>query len=535
MAVPKQMSEHFTKENLLKSIFWVSCFLAVMIGLLASWVAISGISERLEDRKRYLEGQNRLIREAAGVAVQPNEQTLKTIKQMTEDTSKNVYLAWRALAKDQKKPGDIWSDAVEPSPNALPVDFLREVRSLKTGDDIKRVYLEQFANTMDRQVYFVLDKLQRRKTEVRRTQLNPQTGQLEIVHRGDGSEIWEDAERMKKTPRGGSGAGLPGLGNRDNPSNNMHLRELGNVYWKNPEILSLIQTGKVLESVEVWYMLEDLLIYDSLFDVINETNKEAGNDPNKAIIKEIVELKLGKAAAGPVSAYLKSQEVTGESGSSSGGGFGGGGIGSLQPIRRDKSSDGRGSLGGGSTGMSGGSQEEVPLVSKQESLAKALVEGRYVEDGKLEQFKRIPVQMKVLIDQRYVSDFLVNCADSTMPIDVLNVTITLNQNGLEAAQGRTVTPPYDSYTIPVEILGAITIFNSPDNSEMAEKFKEGTATVNATDLVSDVDVQKTDGLDESAELPMEEESSAGSGRPEGPEMKRGPGEEAEGGLVPTPL
>jgi hypothetical protein len=65
-------------------------------------------------------------------------------------------------------------------------------------------------------------------------------------------------------------------------------------------------------------------------------------------------------------------------------------------------------------------------LSKEEAVA-----NRYVDDkgNPLEtieenaQFRRMPVYLELLVDQRYTQDILVHCANCPMPIDVLWVRI----------------------------------------------------------------------------------------------------------------
>ena len=69
--------------------------------------------------------------------------------------------------------------------------------------------------------------------------------------------------------------------------------------------------------------------------------------------------------------------------------------------------------------------------ARAEAAQKRALRGRYVDaSGKPEidpdltgQFRRMPVVLEFVADQRYISDILVNCANCPMPIDVLWVTI----------------------------------------------------------------------------------------------------------------
>jgi hypothetical protein len=170
-------------------------------------------------------------------------------------------------------------------------------------------------------------------------------------------------------------------------------------------------------------------------------------------------------------------------------------------------------------------------ASLEERLKIGLLEGRYVDQegkplGASEtggEFKRMPVRMLLLVDQRRISRLLVNCANSSMPVEVTKVALNpgkgaINLGGMtggfvgsgeEGGRGMMSYPgatgmmgpvgpmmpstdmfeeetymgasegmgsarrgeQQTSYDIPIEIQGIIYIFNPPDR----EKLGAGTA------------------------------------------------------------
>jgi len=99
-------------------------------------------------------------------------------------------------------------------------------------------------------------------------------------------------------------------------------------------------------------------------------------------------------------------------------GMGGGGFGG----------DSGGGFGSSDMGMGGTGMTAAAMAEQARRMA---MMGRYVDaDGTplMEpdlsgQFRRMPVYLQLRVDQRFISDILVNCANCPMPIDVLWVTV----------------------------------------------------------------------------------------------------------------
>ncbi len=96
--------------------------------------------------------------------------------------------------------------------------------------------------------------------------------------------------------------------------------------------------------------------------------------------------------------------------------------------------------------------------------------------------KRIPVRMRLLIDQRYISRLLVECANSPLTFEVRQFRLnprddTLGEGrsfsrgaemrGLETGGGITgvkVLPDYQTFDRIVELFGIVYIFNPVDDA-----------------------------------------------------------------------
>ncbi len=164
---------------------------------------------------------------------------------------------------------------------------------------------------------------------------------------------------------------------------------------------------------KIWSAQERLWIQRTLLEVVNEVNKNANaKDWNSAIIREIEALEVGSPVAQDQRSIANGETLEESSkilapgetedteaaapASSPMAAMGGGGG------RR-----GGESMGGGMRGMGGGAASDTQSVY-------------YVKAGNDQQYKILPVEMTVLIDQDHVQDLLVELENSPMSIQVMD-------------------------------------------------------------------------------------------------------------------
>ena len=132
------------------------------------------------------------------------------------------------------------------------------------------------------------------------------------------------------------------------------------------------------------------------------------------------------------------------------------------------------------------STAEAPVPpSEGEAVAKSIDEGRYLDpEGKplppgeaaSKQFKRMPIFLRLAIDQREINKLLVECANSPLPVEVRQLRIAVTKGGGSSAARQTPAtnrgteqgPPTesDSYEVPIELAGIIYIYNPPDAAKL---------------------------------------------------------------------
>ena len=181
---------------------------------------------------------------------------------------------------------------------------------------------------------------------------------------------------------------------------------------------------------------------------------------------------------------------------------------------------GEGAGMGGGMGMGGGGFDEGGMggraeagASFEEQLNQQVMNFRYIDDkGKplpyqpqfpyanhpRSEFKMMPISMKLVMDQRYIPQLLVNCANSNMPIEVRRVRMLKTQGpagttsspmgggmgmggdfggmgggmGMPrpGAMGGAAVQQSDTaqFEVPVEIHAIINIYNPPDLDKLGK-------------------------------------------------------------------
>ncbi len=245
---------------------------------------------------------------------------------------------------------------------------------------------------------------------------------------------------------GGSGMGgeMGGAGSVEDPSWSIPVfpglppykerrRIVGNVDWPDPEVYGLPTwdaTTTNPTSIEIWYAQETLWVYEALIRVIaatNATSEEYKDNIAKAPVKCVEQMLIGQNAAIEFTSLAETiGDLTGKSASGSDM------MGSMDSMAMAASSSG---------GMDGMGMLSLSGSAETQALTKLII-GRYVgdKDDKKDQpllaedkppyaeFNKMPICLKVAIDQTRIPDLLAACANSTMPIDIRHVRICPDNN-----------------------------------------------------------------------------------------------------------
>jgi hypothetical protein len=526
----------FNLATVKKYIFWAVLPIGVIAPLVLTSVAVGTVSKAFNDRKTALENQKSEIEKISTDSAHPNEATIADINNCTEDLRGRVVKAWTTMEKDQKE-RNTWPG------EELGEPFMAEIERKKFHDPISVPSRETYLNFIEKYLPQLEIYVERRRIqyfdEGQWRELDP----TENV----GSMAQSSADSgMGSGPGmgGGMSGGFGGTGFSDmsttgtleqilpkGPDGEEIFRYVGKVDWPSPETRTVTTSWERLpRSNEVWYAQEELWVYYALLFVVKESNLKA-TGPHNAVIKRIANLLIGQQASAALAA--QSGNRIGKSAA---------GMDSMMSGGSDSMSSGAGGSdagAGGLMGESGGMQ----VARSEEDVIKIKKNRRYVDDkgeplaadaeSPFGQFNRMPICLRLIVDQRKIPEILVNCANCPMPIDVLWVRFNpaaqkpfelsaydasvgagadggdmgggmssggmgggsdmsssgmgsgMSSSGGMGGTGTTggetggdqiklddVGGPYGSYAIPIEIYGCINIFNPVDTKSLKSPAEE---------------------------------------------------------------
>lgn len=372
----------FSIETVKKYIFWVCVPLGLLVSVIVTTIAVASVGSQFETRKGELDNQKTAIERIRGESDHPNADTIADVNDRTTDLKGRVYTAWTILAKDQSERNQ-W-------PRVLERAFLDEISRLKFGDEISIDAREVYLNFVDRYLPSLESYVDRRRVQVKNrdgnwVELESQSGEFNYVMLSGGAE----EGGSDNLPRGGDDEEM--------------YRITGTVDWPSPETRSVTtHWGRLPKSNEVWFAQEELWVYSALLWVVKTSNTGATGTHN-AVVKRIENLLIGQMAAPSLSAQL-GMSLGGEGGDGGGGDGGGGEGGGGQVVAR--------------------TEEEVAVLKKHNRYVNADNEPLPGDaPAPFGEFNRMPLCLRLIVDQRHIPEILVNCANCAMPIEVLRVRI----------------------------------------------------------------------------------------------------------------
>jgi len=401
--------------------FWLLSVLAVILCVAGWYLASSALTKKFADNKRTVEAQFSKLQTVVREAAHPNDDVNKGIQAQTKQQRKRVYDVWRSLYDEQKKEVLFW-------PAALGKPFIQRIEQLKFGDPLPQTMRERYMNYI----------------KTRFEQLPQIVGASQESIASSGRRIGRSLVRQPIHRGSAEGAQV-----ESEDTFKVHWRDYGTIeqrlVWK-----------KTPASLMVWLTQEDLWVYETLLKIIAKTNESASGH-HDAPIKEIRQVMVGQDAAAQSS-------TTGRM---------------WQPGQAGGERQGGGSRGGpGEESRGAGGDEDA---SDAEARARARTVRRYldeqgqpIEEAPLgddsSPFKRLPIYMRLVMDERELPRLLAECANATLPVEVKQVWINPdasvgagrprgNQGGPRSGEGGE-TP--DPAVVPVTIQGMIYIFNPPN-------------------------------------------------------------------------
>ena len=393
--------------------FWVLCGAAVLIGLGLWWVATASVDKQRAKRTTAIEAELQSLAQIASDPAHPNQQTIAAFNSQTEELKRKVLEAWIQLYAQQKEKN--------PLPNVLSPEFKLVFDSLERQPDIEidGEKLDEYRNFIRRHI----DTLPEMVDCLRPAPVTEEAGN-------------PDAPDSARQPTGAAdvavnpGVAAAGAVAYDGPTPQVSPyptgaggesaqygpKIIGVVDWAQPDRQQLEQrfywqTRPTTEQVRL--AQEDLWVYEALLRIIKNTNGPVKNRSDAAI-KGIQALQIGRDAS------MAWQAPGGGAAYSYGSG---GGTGAVAPKAYDPVAEQR----SGSPGLSP-SPGPAPTTGAADAYAAPLAEGRYVdkdlqpvEASRDLPFNLMPIRMVLVMNQTKLARLLVECGNSSMPVEVRSV------------------------------------------------------------------------------------------------------------------
>jgi len=379
-------------DVLKKHHFWALVVLVVVLGLTVYMGAAQKLQSQYDSRVSVLKNASDQTDAIGRDPTHPNEPLIANLKAKKEQQEQKVLEAWRKFYEQQK--------AINPWPKKLGSRFLAKIENLKPDEEIPSYFREIYSEEIKKAVPELLETVDYRR-------LVP----------------LEPAEVKGAPPAEAAGRASPGQLGAAAAQENM--KPVGTITWKESGLIEAeFELPAKPTSAQVRLKQEDYWVYRALLTIISKTNGDAKTRADAAI-KEIITLKIGQAAAQHI-ATNKLTIVPEAAAGAAGGAMGPVGTGppgeAMGPPTGPGGPYGASSLGPG--GASSAVSDDQLLNSRYvDAHMQPLSAEQTKNSPPYTEFNMMPVVMLLRIDQRKIPDLLVQCANSTMPVEPFLVRI----------------------------------------------------------------------------------------------------------------
>lgn len=384
--------------------FWLVTTIGVITASVCWMMASATIDDEFSAKKTEITGKVGAMRQLQTTPVHGNPGVNEKEREQTKAIRDSVRVLWEQLYARQKDSVLKWPEISD--------EFVDYVKDLEFGADIRNREL--------RELYGNYAK-------------NRFDGLLEIA---------KAQKFLDRSPGGGRGE-MPGGYGREGgvPAAGAAVDDDYLVMWLDQgNLRAKLEFPSTPRSMQIWVTQEDLWVYEALLRVIAATNQQKGaTRPDNAAIRVIETLEVGREAA---MASRDGGSILMPAGGGGGGGYGregggyemdGGGYGM-------EGGGGYGPPGGGGYGGRGYEMDSFGGGGGDDggAIDAMLTQQRYVDAAGEpvadlasagQQFRRLPIHMRLSMDQRWLPTVLVECANATLPIEVTRVRVNPEQSG----------------------------------------------------------------------------------------------------------
>ena len=369
--------------------FWILSVVGTLAAVVCWMLASGELQRQFTTNKTQIDGKFTDMKSIKEKSVHGNPAVNTREREEAKKIADSVKKLWQSLFDAQREEVLKW-------PDVLGADFVSYVENAKFDSNIKPLFRDRYQNYIKNRFDGLVEIIDAKKM--------PVDGAATFGGPGFGRE----GGRMGE---GGVGADVL-LGPDGLPIEEDYL-----VQWLDQANLrqQLEFTG-VPSPRQIWVTQEDLWVYETLLRVIANTNKERGaTRPDNTAIRVIQSLEVGAPAA-----LAMAQESM-----------------ILMPADAMVAAGGDVPMGpeGGMMGREGGMMGEGVDVNAM------LLAGRYIDaegkpiadasTGMGTEFRRLPIRMILMMDERWLPKVLVECANAPLPIEVQRLRINAEKSGVD--------------------------------------------------------------------------------------------------------
>ena len=437
--------------------FWILCPLVALIGIAFWYLAVGKLNEQKDQNLSEISNNYNVAQSVLSLTPHPNPTVAVEMDDLILKTRTEIKEAWQNKTAQQEK--------VLKWPENLPPQFLRTVEPLRPIERaVPSVDAEELILLSHRQTY-------RNYIEKELPQLAELAGARWVVGFGD--------NRTGGVVRRGEQENTLVVWN---PENQLNIRKK-HFEWSGRGTGG--RSDGTPTTLEILYAQEDLWVLRHLMQIIDRTNIGA-TTRHSAAIRKIISIDIGKAAVKSdveVEALVVDNDGKGRK---------------AAPVRINPETD-VSSISDPAEGRYVDNNYE-PLSA--EILRQVMQSGEVSpEQAYLAVAKRIPVRLRVSMDQRRINKLLVECANSELTVEVRQLLINKDHtagrtgpgggfgggNSRESFQGKGgrsqnskgAEPDNFPFDLDVEVYGIVSIYNPVDNAALGLATEE-TETASAT-------------------------------------------------------
>jgi hypothetical protein len=417
--------------------FWILCVIIAALGLGSWWFWSGQFLVELQANSRDTETARKKGMEVLAIAPHPNQQYHEEMEKLNEARAKDIVTAWQRKWEQQGERILVW-------PQTLGEDFIATVKDVVRGEAIESI------DQLDPNRQLPIQMRERYRDFIK----SELPKLAEII-----GARWAPADQA---PVGALRDEAADLAIVDWNSSNQSVIQSERFDWSR-------EGNKVPTTLQVLYAQEDLWVLTALMNIIRNTNQGA-TARHQAAVKAIDDIQIGSAAAGLQGAISKTVGTAPNTSTPS-------------TAHASPPPSGQTSTGPDPADHRYVDKDYVPLTAE---VLRGAAKSQKPEDAYLTVAKRMPVRMKLVVDQRRLNDLLIQCGNSPLTVEVRQVRILpgsdsarsrpssgaahgasrLGVRETESARGAEFT-----FDVNVEIYAIIYVFN-PVNYEKLGFTKE---------------------------------------------------------------